>query len=216
MSTNKIKAFIFDFGNVLSLAPPADLMKGMADYLDAEEEAFSNAYYKWRNHYDDGTYSQHQYWEAVAETLGSQISQSHSKALFDLDYNMWFREPNRDTCAWVSYLRDHGYRVALLSNMPGDHQRHLDIHCDWFPTFHHRTFSGPLKCAKPNPEIYHHTLDGLGVKADETVFIDDNTDNIAAARALGLHSIHFKNAQQAAAEIKTAHSIDLPLQNFEE
>lgn len=209
MST--IKGFIFDFGNVLSLVPPADLMTTMAKYLDSDFEPFNQAYYKWRNHYDEGMFDQHQYWSEVARLLGKEISEEHSAALFDMDFNMWFRAPNPITVNWVNHLRESGYKLALLSNMPGDHADNLDKRCVWFPEFHHRTFSGHLRCAKPNPDIYHYSLKGLGTAPTETIFIDDNADNIAAARSLGINSVHFINAEQAADEIKTAYSIDLPL-----
>lgn len=208
---NAIKAFIFDFGNVLSLPPNAEHMSGMANYLGAAPEDFERAYFQWRNNYDDGSYGQHDYWAAVASSLGKQITEKHSADLFDLDYKMWFREPNRVTVNWVKHLCDSGYKVALLSNMPGDHKEHLDLHCQWFPTFHHRTFSGVIKCAKPHPDIYHHCLKGLGVDAAETIFIDDNADNIKAARNLAINSIHFVDVTQVAAEIQSKHKIHLPL-----
>ena len=185
----------------------------MARYLDSEAAEFEKAYFQWRNNYDDGSYSQHDYWEAVARSLGKNIEQQHSRELFDLDYKMWFREPNAVTVNWVNHLTEKGYQVGLLSNMPGDHQEHLDLHCQWFPKFHHRTFSGPLKCAKPNPDIYHHCLKGLGAKAEETIFIDDNEDNIKAARSLGINSIHFSDARKAADEIRRDHAIELPIEH---
>lgn len=205
-----IKAFIFDFGNVLSLPPHPEHMASMAKLLDAQPDAFEKAYFQWRNNYDDGSYSQHDYWLAVARTLGKEIEEKHSAELFDLDYAMWFREPNTITVNWVKHLRENGYKVALLSNMPGDHQHHLDIHCAWFPEFHHRTFSGVLKCAKPHNDIYQHCLNGLGVKPQESIFIDDNEDNIKAAKSLGINSFHFSDARKTAEEIHAAHSIRLP------
>lgn len=208
---NAIKAFIFDFGNVLSLPPHPEHMSLMAKFFDADPEKFEKAYFQWRNNYDDGSYAQHDYWHAVGKTLGKQITEKHSAELFDLDFKMWFREPNPITVNWVKHLSDSGYKVALLSNMPGDHQLHLDLHCQWFPKFHHRTFSGVIKCAKPHPDIYHHCLTGLGVEAPETIFIDDNEDNIKAAKSLGINAIHFSDAHKAAEEIRSKHSIDLPI-----
>lgn len=41
---------------------------------------------------------------------------------------------------------------------------------------------------KPDPIIYNAVLEGAGIRAEETLFIDDSEENCAAARALGLHA----------------------------
>jgi epoxide hydrolase-like predicted phosphatase len=44
---------------------------------------------------------------------------------------------------------------------------------------------------KPDPEIYLLTCSQLGVEPSDAVFVDDNADNVAAARALGMETVHF-------------------------
>jgi epoxide hydrolase-like predicted phosphatase len=44
---------------------------------------------------------------------------------------------------------------------------------------------------KPDPEIYLLTCTQLAVEPGEAVFVDDNADNITAARALGMETVHF-------------------------
>ncbi|HUC19945.1 MAG TPA: HAD-IA family hydrolase, partial [Candidatus Polarisedimenticolaceae bacterium] len=55
---------------------------------------------------------------------------------------------------------------------------------------------------KPQPEIFHLTLDRLGVKPDEAVFIDDREDNVRGGEAVGIHSILYKNTAQLERELK--------------
>lgn len=43
---------------------------------------------------------------------------------------------------------------------------------------------------KPDPAIYQKVLEEAGLKAEETLFLDDNAANIQAASALGIHTIH--------------------------
>ncbi len=43
---------------------------------------------------------------------------------------------------------------------------------------------------KPSPEIYKNVLESAGIEADETLFLDDNLDNIRAAAECGIHAIH--------------------------
>jgi putative hydrolase of the HAD superfamily len=46
---------------------------------------------------------------------------------------------------------------------------------------------------KPDSAIYKHTLEKLGVAAENALFIDDREKNIHAARALGIHTVHFRS-----------------------
>ena len=44
---------------------------------------------------------------------------------------------------------------------------------------------------KPDPEIYLLTCERLAIEPCDAVFVDDNADNCAAARALGMETVHF-------------------------
>jgi FMN phosphatase YigB (HAD superfamily) len=44
---------------------------------------------------------------------------------------------------------------------------------------------------KPEREIYALTCERLGIEPDEAVFVDDNAENVAAARAFGMEAVHF-------------------------
>jgi FMN phosphatase YigB (HAD superfamily) len=50
--------------------------------------------------------------------------------------------------------------------------------------------------AKPDPAIYRLTLERLGTRPEETLFIDDKQANIDAARALGLIGILFTTVER--------------------
>jgi putative hydrolase of the HAD superfamily len=44
--------------------------------------------------------------------------------------------------------------------------------------------------SKPDLRIYALTCERLGVRPDETVFIDDYAPNVVAAGEAGLHGVH--------------------------
>jgi putative hydrolase of the HAD superfamily len=69
-------------------------------------------------------------------------------------------------------------------------------HFDWPSGFTYLTWSCELLTAKPDPAIYQHTLENLGVGAQEAIFVDDIPANIAAARALGIDGIQFTSVEQ--------------------
>jgi HAD superfamily hydrolase (TIGR01509 family) len=62
--------------------------------------------------------------------------------------------------------------------------------------------SAEVGLAKPDPRIYQLALERLGVDPPEAVFVDDFLRNVEAARAAGLHAVHFKGPEQARAELE--------------
>ena len=51
--------------------------------------------------------------------------------------------------------------------------------------------SGDEKLIKPDPKLYQILLDRYSLKADESLFIDDNKHNIETANDMGFQTIHF-------------------------
>jgi putative hydrolase of the HAD superfamily len=43
---------------------------------------------------------------------------------------------------------------------------------------------------KPHPTIYERVLEEANLVAEQTLFLDDNADNIKAAGELGIQTIH--------------------------
>lgn len=60
-------------------------------------------------------------------------------------------------------------------------------------TFEKCFFSFQMKMMKPSPEIYKATIEGIGLKPEEIVFIDDSQANISAAQAQGIRTILYED-----------------------
>jgi HAD superfamily hydrolase (TIGR01509 family) len=59
---------------------------------------------------------------------------------------------------------------------------------------------------KPEPGIYELTLERLGdgLAPADCLFIDDGEPNVEGAREVGMTAVHFRDNDQAIAEIKAA------------
>lgn len=55
--------------------------------------------------------------------------------------------------------------------------------------------------SKPDPRIYAPVCARLGVRPDETVFLDDWDPYLTGARQAGLHAIRYRDNAQAIVEI---------------
>lgn len=110
-----------------------------------------------------------------------------------------------DTIDWeiVEFLREarKNHKVGLISNA-WDGLRPWIRAQKFDDAFDNLTISAEARIAKPMPGIYHQALDALGVKAEESIFVDDFIENVHAASALGMKAIHFRDAEQALAEVK--------------
>ena len=62
--------------------------------------------------------------------------------------------------------------------------------------------SGVEHVMKPDTRIFELALQRFGIKAEETVFIDDNPKNVAAANALGITGIVFEGKDKLQLELE--------------
>ncbi|HEV2700095.1 MAG TPA: HAD family phosphatase [Steroidobacteraceae bacterium] len=106
-----------------------------------------------------------------------------------------------ETVKLVRALRQRGFNLYCLSNMPGPFYEHLRRRHDFWDVFHGVVISGDVQMMKPEPEIYLHLLERFGLRAQESVFVDDLQANVDAAQAVGLHAIRFRDAAQCEREL---------------
>ncbi len=59
-----------------------------------------------------------------------------------------------------------------------------------------------LGVRKPDPRFYELACDAVGVRPDESVFLDDLGVNLKPARALGMHTIKVTDPDEALAELE--------------
>lgn len=89
-------------------------------------------------------------------------------------------------------LRRRGIATALITNINSFHVDYI-----WrnypaiFNGFDFKFISCEEKIAKPNPEAWVRTLDSLGLRAEETLFVDDFIENIGVACNLGIKGWHY-------------------------
>lgn len=92
-------------------------------------------------------------------------------------------------------LRAAGYRLFLLSNT---NEMHWDRACRLLEYgeyraadyFEHAYLSNEMNLVKPDPAIYAAVLAQSGLKAEETLFIDDREENLTVAATLGIQTFH--------------------------
>lgn len=82
------------------------------------------------------------------------------------------------------------YRLFLLSNTDSIHintfERNNSFFKDFYDCFEKVYFSFDMGLRKPDPKIYQTVLDAHNLVAENTLFVDDKTENTDSAAALGI------------------------------
>ena len=98
--------------------------------------------------------------------------------------------------------------TALLTNFPAHLHTFLKTAWRVDGAFDHIIASCDVKLIKPDPKIYRLTLDRLGCRPEETVFIDDRLVNVNAAKELGIRGIVYKSREQSLRDLEKVLSPD--------
>ena len=102
-------------------------------------------------------------------------------------------------------LKDAGYGVYLLTNA-GIVFREYEGAIPAFKAMDGLFVSAEHQMLKPEPEIYLALLAEFGLKASETLFIDDNPVNIAGGIMNGIEGIVYRgDVKELISELKRFH-----------
>lgn len=207
----RIEAIVCDFGGVLT-SPLVDAFAGVQRTHGVPPEAFGAALMRSAAanggtnplfELEKGTITE----TAFLATLGEGLSVELGRTVELERFGEAFFEhlhPNEELFAFMRTLHGRGYRMAILTNNVREWEPLWRSMLPVDEIFELVVDSGFEGVRKPDPAIYQLTLERLGVAAETALFLDDMEINCEAARALGMHAVHFRETAQAVAEIETA------------
>jgi putative hydrolase of the HAD superfamily len=195
-----IRAVIFDYGMVLSNPAVPAAHERMVVASGLSREVLDQHYWANRHSYDLGMTGR-EFWAKVAADAGATFSPAQVVNLIESDVLMW-TSVNEEMLAWAEALHEAGVRTAVLSNMVWEILMHMRKWFGWLDRFDQLTWSCELGIAKPDPEIYLFTCEGLDVPPEETLFLDDKPENVAAAEKLGMSAIQFTTVERLREELE--------------
>ena len=181
----KIKNIIFDFGGVLIDWNPRYLYRNVFQD-EAEMEYFLKdvCSTEWNIKQDAGRSL-----NEATEELVKEIPQ-YEKEIRNY-YSDWVKMVGgaiEENATLIKDLKDK-YRLFGLTNWSAET---FPIVFDQYPFFKELegiVVSGTEKIIKPDARIYQLLLTRYGLTANESLFIDDNQENINAANRLGFNTI---------------------------
>lgn len=177
------RVVVFDYGEVISLEPTDADRAALVARAGVDAEPFWTAYWAHREPLDQGTLSIADYWNSVASDLGVEWDAVDVHELWALDHRGWL-SVDPGTLRVLHALADGGTRLALLSNAGADFSGWLRSG-SFGPLFERVFVSGELGLVKPNADIYEHVIAELGITPADLLFVDNKSENVEGARAVG-------------------------------
>ena len=193
-----IKAVIFDLGRVLidfdfkiaverlKKRAPVDMMK-LLTFFSAHSPAVD---------FDRGTIQEKDFFAAIQKEMNFPTSMEE----FIVFWNEIFTE-KKEMAELAKSLKGK-YKIGILSNTNPWHLRQLKKKHGWVFDFDAFVASCEVKMMKPDPEIYKLILGKLGARPEETFYVDDIEENVAAAKNLGMDAVRFRDYESFFEEAK--------------
>ncbi|HET8815726.1 MAG TPA: HAD family phosphatase [Solirubrobacterales bacterium] len=122
-------------------------------------------------------------------------------------------DPNKPMLALMRELKASGLKMALLTNNVREWEPLWRSMLPVDEIFEEIVDSAFVGCRKPEARIYELTLERIGMPAEDCLFIDDIPTNCKGASEVGMNAIHFRENEQAIAEIRAALGQTSPASN---
>ena len=205
---NRVEALISDFGGVLT-TPLVDAFLaiqrdsgiplgalGQAMAALAAEDGGNPLYAL-----ETGHVSEREFLSRLERALGEQLGRDVQMTGFS---EAWFSHlhPNRELLDYMGALRARGLRLALLTNNVREWEPLWRAKLPVDELFELVVDSAFVGMRKPDPAIYRLALERLALPPEACLFVDDNEENVAAARELRIRAVWFRSTEQAIGDIE--------------
>lgn len=121
-----------------------------------------------------------------------QVMQNLGNSIVTYDY----------TKTWIKELKEAGFRIFILSNYARWTYELTRKQLDFLKACDGALFSFEVNKIKPEAEIFHILTKRFDIDPEKAVFLDDNRNNIEAAKALGFATILFTSQNKAVEELE--------------
>jgi epoxide hydrolase-like predicted phosphatase len=207
----KIEAVVSDFGGVLTTPLMGSFMAlqdahgvsvedfGEAMRTAAEKEGGEIPLYK----LERGEITEPEFLEILRDGLEPRLGhrpelQRFRHVFFDALH------PNEPMIDLMRECRRAGHRMAMLTNNVQEWEPLWRTMLPVDEIFELVIDSGWVGYRKPERQIYEITVERLGLPASACLFVDDLEVNCEAATDLGFTAVHYRDPEQAIAEVRAA------------
>ena len=162
-----------------------------ADLLGLDRDAFAGAWAAGAGERLVGAFSTEGALRHICRELGVEPDACRLRAGVEVrfEYVRDALSPRPGTVETLSALRDLGYGVGLISNC-SEEVSAMWSSTPFAPLMDTAVLSYDVRLAKPDPKIYEMAVEGLGVAAEECLYVGDGTSNeLTGASRVGMTAV---------------------------
>ena len=195
-----IKNIIFDLGGViinLSVEKTHEAFASLSGLTvqEVKELVHQSAFF---HEYEKGLISDMEFRNHLRELLNLNVADQK----LDLAWNAMLLDIPLKRIRLLEQLKGQ-FSLFLLSNTNNIHLQCFNkqvFQLTGFPSldhyFHNAYYSHLINMKKPGVEIYEYVLSNSNLHPQETIFLDDNLDNLAGANKAGIRTFHVQQPDQ--------------------
>ncbi|MFC0844370.1 HAD-IA family hydrolase [Streptomyces noboritoensis] len=193
-----IRALLVDAGGVLfnNINEETSFIRDIARRYAVDESRLLGAVLSSAHTYESGACHAHDVLRGLLEEAGSPFADIFDAEWVDRLYAANLRYYSANVVELAEVARARPELTLVLANNEAEHWDHLkNQRHDHYRLFDHLCSSWRVGQVKPSAEYFAATLDRCGVEPREALMVDDRTTVIAAARDLGMRTLHVSSPE---------------------
>jgi HAD superfamily hydrolase (TIGR01509 family) len=199
MRDSSTEALLFDLGGVVFQIDFDKAFAHWAAHADVSVQSIKSRYRsdQWYERHERGEISAAQYFDALRDTLGIEISDEQ----FAAGWNAIFEA---ELAGVVELLQSLGARIPLyaFSNSNVMHQKFWEKkYAKTLGLFRDVFVSCDLGLRKPEAVAFRHVAARIGAEPRRVLFFDDTRENIDGARDIGMSAVHVRGVADIRAKV---------------
>lgn len=188
-----IKNIVFDLGGVVIALSYEQAVRRFVEIGLTDARQHLDAFHQKGifGQLEDGSIGEEEFRKELSRLIGREVTPEACSYA----WRGYVEAVPRRNLEMLTWLRQQGYRVSLLSNTnPYIMQwaRSSEFDGEGHPIDHYFDalyLSYQLRVMKPSEEIFLRMLEGEQARAEKTLFIDDGRANVEAASRLGIQTL---------------------------
>jgi putative hydrolase of the HAD superfamily len=197
MTVDNPNVLLFDFGGVIINLDLERTKNAFAHHGIKNVESWfkASAQNETLNLFETGKISANQFIDRVLTTANVSMTE----ALFITNWNALLLDIPLERITLLQKLKSY-YKLYMLSNINSIHAKKCNQILnetsgieDIKTLFDKVYFSYEIGFRKPDSHCFQYVLDDLSIDPENVLFFDDNTENIATAKAMGIQSFLVQN-----------------------
>ena len=198
-----IKAIVFDLGGVVLDLDFSNFYNRIITQspLNKPQTPIMLEFFRQSDIYHQGNMSDKEFYQLACDLL--QIVMLNQSEFFNA-FNSIISGFNPEVVEIIRQIRDNGrYKLLALSNVNASHWDYIQKKkWEFIDYFDELILSHEIHLIKPDPKVFNYTIQKVGCKPNQIVFIDDGLNNVRSARELGIIGIKYTNKDELIEELK--------------